>query len=69
MHLAEEDEFIHPVAQAEIVLALEPRPNAVVYGYPGCRHAFSRHGGLHYNAAAAARANTRTWAFLWEHLN
>jgi carboxymethylenebutenolidase len=35
-----------------------------IYSYPGCNHAFSRHGGVHYNAEAAALANARTWEFL-----
>ena len=53
MHLAEEDEFISKAAQAEIKAALAKKPNATVYSYPGQNHAFSRHNGTHYNAAAA----------------
>jgi carboxymethylenebutenolidase len=64
MHLAEEDEFISKPAQAEIKTALARKPNAAVYSYPGQCHAFSRHNGLHYNAAAAALANGRTSEFL-----
>src|ERR1700728_3706612 len=64
MHLGEEDEFISKAAQAEIKAALAKKPNAAVYSYPGQRHAFSRHNGLHYNAAAAALANGRTSEFL-----
>src|ERR1700756_1778315 len=64
MHLAEEDEFISKAAQAEIKAALAKRPNATVYSYPGQNHAFSRHGGAHYNAGAAALAHERTYAFL-----
>ena len=64
MHLAEEDEFISKAAQAEIKAALAKKPNATVYSYPGQNHAFSRHNGTHYNAAAAALANGRTYAFL-----
>jgi carboxymethylenebutenolidase len=64
MHLAEEDEFISKSAQAEIKTALAGKPNATVYGYPGQRHAFARHNGTHYNAAAAALANGRTSEFL-----
>lgn len=69
MHLAEEDEFISKDAQARIKTALAGRDNAQVYSYPGCHHAFARHTGLHYDAAAAALANSRTWTFLAEHLN
>ena len=68
MHLAEEDEFISKTAQAEIKKALASKPNATVYSYPGQRHAFSRHNGAHYNAAAAALANGRTSEFLIQQL-
>jgi carboxymethylenebutenolidase len=64
MHLAEEDEFISKAAQAEIKAALAEKPNATVYSYPGQSHAFSRHNGKHYNAAAAHLANSRTSEFL-----
>jgi carboxymethylenebutenolidase len=68
MHLGEEDEFISKPAQAEIKQALARKPNATVYSYPGQYHAFSRHNGAHYNAAAAALANGRTHDFLNRHL-
>src|SRR6267143_4480500 len=57
IHPAEDDEFISKAAQAEIKAALANKPNATVYTYPGQHHAFSRHNGAHYNAAAAALAN------------
>jgi carboxymethylenebutenolidase len=68
MHLAEEDEFISKAAQAEIKTALAKKPNATVYSYPGQHHAFARHNGAHYNAAAAALANGRTSEFLHQQL-
>jgi carboxymethylenebutenolidase len=68
MHLAEEDEFISKAAQAEIKAALAKKPDATIYSYPGQSHAFSRHNGKHYNAAAAALANGRTREFLHQHL-
>lgn len=68
MHLAEEDEFISKVAQAEIKAALAKKPMAAVYSYAGQSHAFSRHNGAHYNAAAAALANGRTSEFLHQQL-
>ena len=64
MHLAEEDESISMAAQAEIKAAVDKKPNTTVYSYPGQNHAFSRHNGAHYNAAAAALANERTSKFL-----
>jgi carboxymethylenebutenolidase len=68
MHLAEEDEFISKAAQAEIKASLAKKPNTTVYSYPGQNHAFSRHNGTHYNAAAAALAHERTYEFLNQQL-
>ncbi len=68
MHLAEEDEFISKAAQAQIKATLAGRPNVEIFSYPGCAHAFARHGGLHYDADAAALANGRSWQFLERHL-
>src|SRR5580704_17667266 len=69
MHLGEEDEFISKTAQAQIKAALAGKPNATVYSYPGQCHAFSRHNGAHYNAAAATLANARTKEFLHRQLS
>jgi len=68
MHLAGADEFISTAAQAQIKAAFAGMPNVTIYTYEGCNHAFSRHGGAHYDAAAAKLANDRTWAFLKEKL-
>ncbi|WP_114240757.1 dienelactone hydrolase family protein [Dyella sp. C9] len=68
MHLGEEDEFIPKSAQAAIREVLASNPNATVYSYPGQRHAFSRHGGAHYDAAAASLAHARTYQFLHQSL-
>ena len=68
MHLAEEDEFISKAAQAQIKAALVKKPSTAVYSYPGQNHAFSRHNGTHYDAAAAALANWRTSDFLNQQL-
>src|ERR1700719_1587318 len=68
MHLGEEDEFISKAAQAQIKAALASKPNATVYSYPGQRHAFARHNGEHYDAAAATLANGRTSEFLHQQL-
>ena len=68
MHLGEEDEFISKLAQTQIKTALANKPNTTVYSYPGQSHAFSRHNGAHYNAAAAALANRRTSEFLNQQL-
>ena len=68
MHLGEEDEFISKAAQVQIKTALAGKPDATVYSYPGQHHAFARHNGAHYDAAAAALANGRTAEFLHRHL-
>jgi carboxymethylenebutenolidase len=68
MHLGEEDEFISKAAQSEIKAALANKPKTTVYSYPGQHHAFARHNGTHYNAAAAALANGRTSEFLHQQL-
>jgi carboxymethylenebutenolidase len=68
MHLAGEDEFIPLEAQEQIKGALLGKQNVTIYSYPGCKHAFARHNGTHYDAAAAAEANGRTWQFLADHL-
>jgi carboxymethylenebutenolidase len=68
MQLGEEDEFISKSAQAQIKAALGKNPNAIIYSYPGQWHAFTRLNGAHYNAAAAALANTRTNDFLNQQL-
>jgi carboxymethylenebutenolidase len=69
MHLAEEDEFISKEAQAKIKAALADKPNVEIYSYPGCKHAFARHTGTQYDAAAATKANGRTWQFLRDRLS
>lgn len=68
MHLAEEDEFIPKEAQRNIIAALAGHPEVEIHSYPGCRHAFSRHGGLHFDADAAQLSRTRVLEFLRRHL-
>lgn len=68
MHLGQEDEYISKPAQVAIAAALAGKPNVEVYSYPGCMHAFARHGGTHYDAAAAQLANGRTFDFLQSRL-
>lgn len=68
VHLAEEDEYISKDAQQQISAALKDRSEVQVYRYPGCHHAFARHRGISYDAAAASLANGRTDAFLAMHL-
>ncbi|HEY5288395.1 MAG TPA: dienelactone hydrolase family protein, partial [Caulobacteraceae bacterium] len=64
LHIAEEDQFTPMAAQSLIIEALKNRSLVELFTYPGCDHAFARPGGEHYNAEEAARAETRTLAFL-----
>jgi carboxymethylenebutenolidase len=68
MHVAEEDEFISKAAQAAIEAVLARKASVTIYTYPGQSHAFSRHNGKHYNAAAAHLADGRTSEFLRAYL-
>lgn len=63
MHLAVEDEFMTKDAQRSIAAALAPHRRCELFSYPGCHHAFSRHGGTHFDAAAARLSRTRTLEF------
>lgn len=64
MHLAGEDEFMTKDAQHGIAAALASNPRCELFSYPGCRHAFSRHGGMHFDADAARQSRLRTLDFL-----
>jgi carboxymethylenebutenolidase len=68
MHLGEEDEYISKDAREAIIEALKNNACARVFTYPGCRHAFARHRGAHYDKDAAALANGRTADFFKLHL-
>lgn len=69
MHLAGEDEYMPKPVQDEIKTALAGKPNVTIHTYTGQWHAFSRNGGEHYNAEAAALANRRTSEFLHRQLD
>ncbi len=68
MHLAEEDEFMTKAAQQQIIGALAENPRVEIHSYPGCHHAFSRHDGMHFDAAAATLSRARTLQFFKRHL-
>ena len=68
LHIAEEDQFVPKEAQAIILQSLKNHPQVTAHTYPGCDHAFARHGGEHYNEAAAKVANGRSLAFFQQHL-
>lgn len=60
LHIAEEDQFVQKEAQLQIRTVLGTHPQVTVHNYPGMEHAFARHRGTHYDAAAAQLANQRT---------
>ena len=68
VHLGEEDEYISKAAQQAIRSALSDNREAQTFSYPYRSHAFARHGGEHYDAAAAALAYERTWTHFDQNL-
>ena len=68
LHIATNDKFCPPEAQAQIHAALDGNPLVTIYDYEGMDHAFGRPGGEHYDAAAAELANLRTLEFFVRNL-
>ncbi|MGQ0663435.1 MAG: dienelactone hydrolase family protein [Pseudomonadota bacterium] len=68
LHIAEQDQFCPPAAQAKIKAELAKNPRATIHSYAGQDHAFARVGGQHWNPAAAELANRRTADFFKQHL-
>ena len=68
LHIAGEDEYVKPPAQAAIQNGLGGKANVLLHVYAEQDHAFTREGGAHYDAAAAKIADARTLAFLREKL-
>ncbi|NIJ37439.1 carboxymethylenebutenolidase [Sphingopyxis panaciterrae] len=64
LHFAELDSFCPAEAREEIFKALAAKPDASLFLYPGCDHAFAREGGDHFNRPAANIAHERTMAVL-----
>ena len=67
-HIAEEDKFVPPEAQAKMKDGLKGNKLVTLHSYPGCDHAFARIAGEHYDAKAAKLANDRTYEFFKQHL-
>jgi carboxymethylenebutenolidase len=68
LHIAMQDQFCPPAAQAQIRQTLGDNPLVTLHDYAQQDHAFARPGGTHYNAAAAELANLRTLEFCVHHL-
>jgi carboxymethylenebutenolidase len=69
LHLAENDEFVSPDAQAIIKQALKDNPLITIYDYAGVNHAFGRVDSAAYRPEAAELARDRTLEFLQHHLS
>jgi len=63
LHIAEQDEYCPPPAQAKIKAGLGGNSQVTLYSYAGRNHAFARAGGQHYDKQSADLANERTAAF------
>jgi carboxymethylenebutenolidase len=68
LHIAGQDKFCPPPAQAQIQQGLKGHKQVTIHLYPEQDHAFARIGGDHYDKAAADLANQRTAAFFKQHL-
>lgn len=68
LHIAKNDQFCPPEAQAKIHAALDANALVTIYDYEGQDHAFARFGGAHYNVDAARLANERSQEFFNRHL-
>ncbi len=68
LHIAENDRFVPPDAQAKVKQTLADNPLVTIHSYPNVDHAFARVGGEHYDREAAEAANRRTAEFLTQYL-
>ena len=68
LHVAGKDQFVPKPAQDMIRQSLGANALVTLHEYAEQDHAFTREGGAHYDAAAAAEADARTLAFFTEHL-
>jgi carboxymethylenebutenolidase len=68
LHIAREDKFCPPAAQAQIHAALDANPLITIHDYAGRDHAFARIGGEHYDAHDAELANLRSLEFFVRNL-
>jgi carboxymethylenebutenolidase len=68
LHIAGQDSFTPPAAQAQIHAALEHHPHVSIHDFPSNEHAFARVGGAHYDASEALIANGLTYDFFKRYL-
>lgn len=68
LHIPTADHFVGPEAQAAIHAGLDDHPRVTLHDYPGLDHGFAAELGARRDEAGAALADSRTAAFLQEHL-
>ena len=68
LHIPTADHFVGPAAQAAIHAALGEHPRVTLHDYAGLDHGFAAELGERRDPAGAELADTRTAAFLHEHL-
>lgn len=68
LHIAGQDEFVPPAAQAAMHEGLDGHALVTLHDYPDMDHAFARTDGRHFNAEQAHIADTRSLAFFKTHL-
>ncbi|MBA3939843.1 MAG: carboxymethylenebutenolidase [Sphingopyxis sp.] len=68
LHIPTADHFVSPEAQAKMHEALDPHPKVTLHDYVGLDHGFAATSGDRRDEAAAQLADSRTRAFLAEHL-
>ncbi len=66
VHMAANDEYSSPEAQAAVIKGVAGNANIEAHIYPNVQHAFARVNGVHYDARAATIANGRTAEILAE---
>ena len=60
LHMAGQDEFVPPGAQAAVHAGLDAHAHVSIFDYPEQNHGFTREGGMHFDAAATASAHARS---------
>lgn len=68
LHIAGADHFVLPEAQAAIHAGLDDHPKVTLHDYPGLDHGFAAEMGDRRHEEGAQLADSRTEAFLAEHL-
>jgi carboxymethylenebutenolidase len=68
LHIPTDDHFVGPEAQAAIHAGLDSHPRVTLHDYQGLDHGFAAEMGDRRHEAGAQLADSRTAAFLAEHL-